>query len=424
MATKATWQGLAIRLAPLLFAAGAGHLLFQIWKHWDVVTLDFRFFWLAGDFWLNGGNPYDASYAAAAEAQFGIERGAIWYYPPNWFALAALLSLPDPLSASRLWLIVNAGLLLGGGALNVMAFRALRGAAGAQSLITKFLDALPASSLYFLFTGAVALSQAAGNSLHLGQSSILVYFGASLLLSGAARGRLVLAGAGLAILMLKPQIGALVCAGLIFTPFGRRTIAMAALASIAIAAPVFIATPPAEFLGAFAEGVARYTDQAYNMPPAVTGLRHLAWIFGAPDMGSLFYLLLALLLISAASLAAGLRRGELKTTDFIILSIAIAAAASPLHVYDLILLAALALPAISLPLPAGALALSALALSWRAGNLPFPESLSEGVTYYAGSFYASLSAGAIAAAVCASLIPAEAARARDVDRIRRSVAGA
>lgn len=400
----ATWQGLAIRLAPLVFAAGAAHLFFQIWKHWDLVTLDFRFFWLAGQFWLRGDNPYDASYAAAAEAQFEIARGAIWYYTPNWFPVAAILSLPDPLTASRAFLIANAAMLLGAAGLNLTAFRALRGAAGAESPMARFLRALPAPSLYFLFAGAIALSQAAGNSLHLGQSSILIYFGASLLMAGAARGGLLLAGAGLAILMLKPQIGALVCAGLFVTPFGRRTIAAAFVASVAMAAPVFVATPPSEFFAAFAAGVAQYTDQSYNMAPAVTGLRHLVWIIGGADMGSGFFLLLALACISTAGIFMRLRREKLQTADVVVIAIAICAMASPLHVYDLILLGAVALPMISRPGPASAAALAAFALLWRAGNLPFPASLADGVTYYAGSAYASLAALMIAGAVVVPLL--------------------
>jgi len=423
----ATWLDVAIRLAPAVFAAGLAHLGFQIWKHWDVVTLDFRFFWLAGEFWTAGQNPYDAAYAAAADAQFGVARGAIWYYPPNWFALASILSLPDPLSASRLWLIANAAMLLGGASLNVAALRAADEAspfAGPVSPIAQFLQALPARSLYFLFAGALALSQGAGNSMHLGQCSILIYAGASLLMFSAARRRPLLAAAGLAIVMLKPQIGALVCAGLVFTPFGRRTILTAAGLSIIAAAPVFLSTPVAELLASFASGVSQYTDQSYNMPPAVTGFRHLVWIFGGADMGSPFYLLVALALISAAGLAAGTRRQPLQTTDFAMIAIAMTAMASPLHVYDLVMLGAIALPAASLRLPAGAVASAAFALLWRAGNLPFPSGLADGVTYYDGSAYASLAAGAIAAVFVSCLIPADAPPARRSSENRRSIVGA
>lgn len=316
MTKPATWQDLAIRLAPLAFAAGLAHLGFQIWKHWDIVTLDFRFFWLAGEFWSAGANPYDAAYAAAADAQFGVTRGAIWYYTPNWFPLAVILSLADPLNASRMWSIANAIMLLGACGLNVAAFHAMRSDIGLvehKSPIAKLLWSLPPRALFFYFAGVTALSQAAGNTLHLGQCSALVYFGASLLMFGAARGRLVFAASGLAILMLKPQIGALVCAGLVFTAFGRRIIAAAAIASIALAAPAFLITPLPELLASFAGGVSQYTDQSYNMPPAVTGFRHVVWIFGGADMGSPFYLLLALALIAAAGLAAQARRQPLPT---------------------------------------------------------------------------------------------------------------
>lgn len=403
----ATLPTIAMRLAPILFAAGVAHLAFQIWKHWDVVTLDFRFFWLAGEFWLRGDNPYDPAYAAEAASLFDIRRGAIWYYAPNWFPLAALLSLPDPLTASRMWLFANAVLLIASCGLNVAAFRSMSKSSGlrsAHSPMTAFLNEIRPRTLFFALAGAIGLAQATGNTLHLGQSSMLIYFGASVLTFGAARGHLVVAALGLAILMLKPQIGLLVCAGLVFTTFGRRCTAAAAAISALAALPAFFAATPADVVSGFLGGVTQYADQSYNMPPAVTGLRHIVWILGGPDMGSPFYLFLALAMISALGLLSLTRRKSLRTVDFIAISIAVAAATSPLHVYDFTLLGAIALYAIALPFPAGPAALAAFAVMMRAGNLPHPASLADGVTYYAGSAYASLSAAAIAATIALSLL--------------------
>lgn len=401
MATGA--RKLANLLAPLIFATGLTHLGYQAWKHWDFVTLDFRFFWLAGEFWLRGDSPYDAAYAAAARSQFAISNGAIWYYTPNWFPIAALLSLPDALTGSRLWLVANAAMLVAGAVLNECAFRRLPAASALidpDAPIAAFVFSLPRRTLVVLFAGVAALAQATGNTLHLGQSSMLIYLGASLLLFGATRRGPIAAAAGLAILMLKPQIGALICAGLVFTPFGRRAILFAGLVSFAAAAPAFLITPPAELVSALAGGISQYTDQSYNMPPAVTGLRHLAWIGGAPDLGSSFYLLLALAFIAAAGVAARLRTRPARTADVAAMAIAVAAMISPLHVYDFTLIAAIALYAVALPGVSGAVSLAAFALSWRAGNLPHPAGLAaDGVTYYPGSAYASLAAIAIAVAI-------------------------
>lgn len=389
------------RLAPLVFAAGFAHFGYQFWKHWDLVTLDFRFFWLAGEFWTSGRSPYDAAYAAAAEAEFGIARGAIWYYTPNWFPVAAVLSLPDPLTASRFWLVANAAMSIGAAAFSVGAFRASHNQSiliDPRSPIAAFLLSLPAHTMFFLFAGAFALAQATGNTLHLGQSSMLIALGASLVAFGAARGKLAAAAVGLSIMMLKPQIGILVCASLAFTPFGRRAVVAAAAISILAAAPAFLAMTPAAFLSDFAGGVAHYTDQSYNMPPAVTGARHLVWFFGGADMGSLFYLLIALALICAFGIAANVKHARASGADYVVASLAIAAAASPLHIYDFTLLAAPALFAVSLRMPAGAVCLAALALIWRAGNLPQPVvDIGVGV-YYPGSAWASLAVAAISAA--------------------------
>lgn len=398
---------LAIRVAPLIFAAGLAHLGFQVFKHWSLVTLDFRFFWLAGEFWLSGQNPYGADYAAEAAARFGIAHGAIWYYAPNWFPLAAILSLPDPLAASRIWLMCNAALLVAASRLSVASFRAMRGKSvfiDPRSEIAAFLSDLPDRTLFFALAGGLALTQAAGNTLHLGQSSMLIYFGASLLIFGAAQSRLAPAAAGLAILMLKPQIGVLVGAALIASKFGRRTIAVAAIATILAASPAFITTSPARLFTELAGGIAQYSDQAYNMAPAVTGLRHLAWIAGGPDFGPAFYMILAVAFVASIAFFSALRPAAPGPADLAAAAITIAVATVPLHVYDLTLLGAVALFAMSIPRPASALAIAALALAWRAGNLPPPAAAAlDDVVYYPGGLYASLAALAFAGAMMFSL---------------------
>jgi hypothetical protein len=398
---------LAIRVAPLIFAAGLAHLGFQIFKHWNLVTLDFRFFWLAGEFWASGQNPYGAEYAAEAADRFDIKHGAIWYYAPNWFPLAAFLSLPDPLAASRLWLVSNAALLVAASGFSVASFRAMRGKSAfidSRAEIAQFLAALPDRTLLFMLAGGLALTQAAGNTLHLGQCSMLIYFGGSLLIFGAAHSKLAPAVAGLAILMLKPQIGVLVGAALIATKFGRRTIAIAAIATILAAAPAFAAISPAQIFAELAGGIAQYSDQAYNMAPAVTGLRHLAWIAGGPDFGPAFYMGLAVALVAAVAFFSALRPAAFSPADLAVAAITIAIATVPLHVYDLILLGAVALFAVSVPRPASALALAAFALAWRAGNLPPPAAAAlDNVVYYPGGLYASLGAIAIAGVMIFSL---------------------
>ena len=176
--TALTW------LAPLAFVMGLAHLGYQAVKHWDVVTLDLRFFWLAGEFWREGLSPYNTDFATAAAEQFNITKGAIWYYTPNWFFISVLLSELSPLAASRVVLFVNALLLLGASILNVAAYRSLLKTSALidrKAAFTKLLASLPLWAVFGLHAGFMALSQAAGNSLHLGQSSILIYFGASML---------------------------------------------------------------------------------------------------------------------------------------------------------------------------------------------------------------------------------------------------
>ena len=413
--TALTW------LAPLAFALGLAHLGYQAVKHWDVVTLDLRFFWLAGEFWREGLSPYSTDFATAAAEQFNITKGAIWYYTPNWFFISVLLSELSPLTASRVVLIINALLLLGASALNVAAYSSIQKSSALvdrKATFTKMLASLPLWAVFGLHAGFMALSQPAGNSLHLGQSSILIYFGASLLVFALPTKRKLTASAGFALLLLKPQIGLLVAPALLLSAFGRRVLMLGGVATFLLSAPALVISSTPDILLALSHGAAQYNDQNYNLAGAMTGFRHIAWALGAVDMASLFYLFTSLLVICSVFLAGRLGHFRLPATDRLMLAFAVTLAFASLHIYDFTLVGVLLLYAASLRPPFGAISIAAFLLIWRAGNLPQVASLEQmAVTYYPGSLYASLAALVIFISMIAPLLH----RKRELPRAKLAV---
>ncbi|MEM8771702.1 MAG: glycosyltransferase 87 family protein [Pseudomonadota bacterium] len=414
-ALKDAWLHKAlIRGAPFVFLVGFSHLAYQIWKHWDIITIDFRYFWLAGEMWTRGDNPYDAAYIEEARNRFDMQVGAIWVYAPNWFPIAAIQSLLSPLGGSRLWLIANGALLLGASWLNVRTLQFAKPArTDDRQLISDALMSAPTFTLFLLHAGAVSLMQAAGNTLHLGQSSILIYFGLSLLLYGMSGKRPWFGAIGLALVMLKPQIGIVLLPALGAFAYGRRVMVLAGSVSLLMAAPALIITPAPDILLSMAGRMLQYNDLFYNMPGAMTGLRHIVWALGGPDFGSGYYILLALSASCGLALAA---RGKLISggpTALLYLTVVCFFFLAPLHVYDLVALGAVALPAAVMRAPFGTASLAAFAVLWRAGNLPQIGALEAAApVYYPGSLYATLACAALFAAMLGAYGPKRAASKR------------
>ena len=394
------------RLAPAAFAAGVAHLIYQIAKHWDVVTIDFRFFWLAGALWGEGASPYDPAYAALALEQFGLQAGAYWYYPPNWAPLTMMYALADPLTGSRMLSIANAALLLWASSLNVRAFRIFGENFGSEPAtpIYAAVSKLTDGQIFFLHAGFMATLQGSANTIHLGQSSILIYGALSLMALAIAERKLLLAGVGLALLMLKPQIGLFAVAALAFYPFGRRVVCLGALISVVMCAPALLAQAPLAILSGMATNLSAYADYAANAPAALTGGLHLAWFFGAPLLSAPGHLAFVLALCVLSSFLA--RRAGVHLYTAVICATLLLAALAPLHVYDLTIVGVFLLCLAHLRAPSVYVAGLGALILWRAGNLPFADiNLSSGAFHYPGVTHASIAMIMIFCAVAAALAP-------------------
>lgn len=387
-------KSLLTYLAPAAFLAGGAHLVWAAGVHWSEPGADFTRLWLAGDFWSAGSNPYTEEFAAAA-GRFPELDGGLWLSGPNWFPVAALLSLFDPLTASRLWLLLNIALLFGASALNAAAFRRLPGqsALAGETGLTAFLKSLPPPTLFMLHAGWMTAAAAAGDVLSFGGASAAVYFGASLVLYGLTAKRDLAGAGGVALLLLHPAIGLLLAAAMALCAYGRRAIVLGGLISFLMAVPALVIAPGADIAEALAAGAAH--DQAAG----ATGLRHVLGAFNAPDLGAAFYLLLALAAVCAAMLAGRKRARALKPADNLMIAAAAALAIAPLQTADFALLGVVLLYACGLRPPIGAAMLAAAALAWRPEILPDVAAIDGGAYAFLGA--AGLMASLLAAAFLA-----------------------
>lgn len=380
----------------LLF--GAAHLLYQLWQHWGAPALDYRFFWLAGDLWASGQTPYDQTFTTRAADEFAILEGAVWYYPPSWFAVTVPFALLEPLNASRLWLVTNCVMLVAASAANVYVFKSLRGKSllfRAKTPLIEALHALHPLVLFGLHFGLVATMQSVGNTIHLGQSSIIVYLGASLVALGAVRRSTVTGAIGIALMMLKPQIGILVVIALAISAYGRRIIFCGALISFIVAAPALVITPMPDVLTAMLASSSDYVEHPYNLPAAMTGLIHLVWQLGDNAPNATIFILTSVVITCALALSGALSP-RIKSIDAIAIAIITLLAIMPLHIYDFTLLGVIVFLLPQLRASSGVIGTVAMLSIWRAGNIPHLPAFSENaLVYYPGSTYASLAAAVL-----------------------------
>lgn len=298
---------------------------------------DYAYVWTAGRVWLDGLDPYGPDYARYA-AEF-ITKGHVpdlWVYPPGWFAFAAFYSQFDVLTANLLWNLTGVVLAVLSSALIVWAYldvmRQERGALAGNWVADLGFPLL--FSLHFL---AAAVFEVTAIALSVGQTSMFIYFGLALLLWAAVRQRSSVAAIGLAIVMLKPQIGGviavvLLCAG----AWGWRTVALGALLSVLAMVPALVINPASPML--FLHNLTQYDGFTIaNLPQAMTGVRILAWALGDvvlsnPASG-------AITLLVALVLALWVRRsawvdGLPLAWMLVGLTSAVIGALAPLHVYD------------------------------------------------------------------------------------------
>jgi hypothetical protein len=350
-------------------------------------TVDFKYMWLAGHLWSQGIDAYGPAFRATGDALFvGLNPPQTLFYPPNlWPVATAAATLPYP-EAIPVWRAVSAALLLAGPLVLI-----LRGPVAPLRA---------ACALAFVAAGtpaAVALS--------LGQTSPLILAGTGLwALAFLRRDRAAMALA-VAVVVLKPSFGVLMAAFLLADRHWWPSIAAAALASLAAAAPVMIAHGPVATVGAWLGAVAAFDEHMFNQPHSITGLRNLVdWWLGR-DIPPLALMAAGVPLMALAGRRAG--QGAAAAG----LAVALAVLLAPMHTYDAVLLAPLILLVAPLPVAVQAVVGVALLAVFREANLAQVTGfLDPAAIHNPGTRIVSLAALAATLALLAATLRADARR--------------
>ncbi|MEM6356880.1 MAG: hypothetical protein AAF844_14500, partial [Pseudomonadota bacterium] len=323
----------------------------------DGIAIDFRFIWLAGSLWSEGIDPYTAAYGAAAEER--LRPGNVpefLLYPPGWWGIAVGFAAFDEVTASLLWRIASVlAAALGAGAL-LWAVASATGtraagahatgahATGARAAGARAAGARAAEARALLGLGATAValtlgSVAAANNITIAQTSMLVLLGGGLAAAGVVAASRPVLIAGLLILSLKPSIGLAFVPLVLLLPTPLLSTAALGILVLAISAPPLFQFGPVTTATGFIESAARYGALEINAGPALTGLRHLAWLATGTSPSAMLMLALCGILSAAGMVAA---RRIASTAEGRALGIAFAVSCllcvAPLHSYDFVFL--------------------------------------------------------------------------------------
>jgi hypothetical protein len=385
------WPAVARWAAFVYGALGVAYLLAKSALN-AAPEIDFKYLWFAGRMWLDGRNPYGEEFVVDG-AQWFVGTNVLqgWSYPPNWWAISCFHALFSVEAATAIWRSFNAVLVIGGSALLFAAHR----------------RAHPHApwAVFALLLGFAATLQATAMTLALGQTSIVTFFGLCALSYGVSRGPLRgapwIQALGLTLLMLKPQVGVIAAAAMLAHPRYWRAVGLAALASLALAAPALLSVGVRETLLGMLRNLSEHDRLSIFSPPETTGVRHLVHaLSGATLPGFVAFAGAALVF---ALVAFTRSRGRWNGESAALLMAAILGPtlfAAPLHSYDMVIAAPLALVLLEPGRNGSRLALGAgLLVLYRATNVAqltgwvHPDS-----SVFAGSWLESLAALAITGA--------------------------
>ncbi len=263
--------GLGVRVLVVVAAAYLGSRLFM-----SNSSIDFEKLWVAGRAWSLGQSAYGPDFPRIYELQFGYQTPQRWFYPPYWYPFVTALGFLPYKVAATLW-----------GLLNV---------ASVAASAWLFSRALPKRSRlgFPIVFSALALCEMTAMAIGMGQTSLILLFGISLLYyAGDRRGLLA---AGLLLLMLKPQVG------LFFAIFylvrGRfAAVAIAACAALLFMLPPLLIHGPSEMMGFLHNAGAYGEDNPANLPAELVGIYQISSLLEPTAdirwIGSLLMLLVA-----------------------------------------------------------------------------------------------------------------------------------
>jgi hypothetical protein len=323
--------------------------------------VDFYYLLVAGRMWGAGLDPYGPAFAEAGSDLLSADAIA-FAYPPSWWLIAVPLASLETGKAIFAWKIQN---VVAAGAAAVLLARSALRLGNARSV-------WPAG----IFVLCTFTSDIMWMGLKLGQTSVIVLLGFAILITGLTDDRRPLQAGGLAMLMLKPQIGLLFLFLLAVRRETRRAASLAVIAAVAACLPILVTLGPegtVESANNLLHNLIAYSRSPWNLPMHTSGLPHLLAYLGINVPAA------AAIVVSCAVAMWMIRYGDNGRRDDYVVTfwlVAVAALLSivPLHAYDFILFFSclLLLPTLDRGTTSNLMLLS-LALTWSATGLALLE---------------------------------------------------
>jgi len=319
-------------------------------------AVDFKYFWLAGDLWQDGINPYGPDFNERGREVF--TRGFVppqWAYPPHFRPISELMALAPFETAAVIW-------------------RALFVLAIAGGIFALFV-ALPKADrppLYIMLAGlAFTLSlSATAITIAIGQSSALIFLGYCLFVFGYLKENRWSLGIALILMMIKPTYGFIPAFFLLAHFRHFRVIAVSAVITIGLSVWGLWGFDLQETFAGLGEAFAKYKGSRLNSAQEMTGLRHIVYVVSGADTSQLAYVAIGIAL--AFGIGRFMSANELREHDrlrVVVLLGLVLLVFAPLHSYDGYFVLAVVIPALVLSRAELLICIPLLLITWRSNNL-------------------------------------------------------
>lgn len=251
--------------AAYVFAALSGFVFLAqaAWPSQTYFPVDFKYFWLSGRLWLEGGSPYGPELETLGKAAFPDIRINPFFYPPSWRLISSLAALAPPETAETVW-----------AALSVLAFALTAWLlAGVSSARYYALNHWRCFALYF---AAIALLvNAVEIAVIIGQPTPFLALAAAALIWSIHTRNAFVAAIALTALFLKPQLSICVGAGALFIPFLRLPLLAAVAATFGLTAYGLAVDQPVQAFSDFLHNLSLYNAYPENLPENMSGFNFI-----------------------------------------------------------------------------------------------------------------------------------------------------
>ena len=324
-------QSLAARaFFVLLIAVTVAALKEPIFPANGYFPIDFKYFWLSGQLWLDGVVPYGEAFGVLGAEAFPGEKVNPFFYPPNWWPLAALTALTDARTAENLWALASAA------ALAIATWQVTGLSQVARLAIGRWrLFAL-------VLFGMVVFSHSATIALHIGQPTLFLLCAFTSLLIGLRDQNRTLLTLALVFLLLKPQFSLPLAFALFVCISWARIPVLIAGAITGVLALIGLGfSAPVETFSQFLANVALYNTFPENWPIHMGGPLFAFALLGLPELSAFVWLALCFLSVLMIAGMARARKLDLdqsaRSVDLAILVAALTIFLMPTHNPDTLL---------------------------------------------------------------------------------------